>query len=83
MLVLLYCGCDWQPEPSLVAWAHGLPEGPGRQVTIWAAERLPLFSNGLEGAVPGSASTTCRRATTCFCSAKQGIALVLLPRFEH
>lgn len=51
VLVLLYCGCDWQPEPSLVAWAHGLPEGPGRQVTIWAAEHLRLFSNGLEGLV--------------------------------
>ena len=34
-----------------MAWAHGLPEGPGRQVTIWAAEHLRLFSNGLEGLV--------------------------------
>jgi len=50
-LVLLYCGSDWQPQPSFVAWAHALPNGPfGRSMT-WLAEHLCIFSNGAEGLI--------------------------------
>jgi hypothetical protein len=51
MIMIVYCGCDWQPEPSLVAWAQGLSEGHTRQAMLWVAEHLRLFSNGLEGLV--------------------------------
>ncbi len=48
VLVFLYCGSDWQPEPSFVAWAQNLPEGPGRQLMVGVAERLCIFSNAGE-----------------------------------
>jgi hypothetical protein len=45
VLVFLYCGCDWQAEPTFVRWAQGLPEGPGRTSMVWIAEHLRIFSN--------------------------------------
>jgi hypothetical protein len=51
VLVLLYCGSDWQPEPSFVAWARKLPEGWTNQVLVWVAEHLRIFSNAGEGLV--------------------------------
>jgi hypothetical protein len=50
-LVGLYCGCDWQAQPSFVAWAHGLPEGSGKTAMVWLAEHLRIFSNAGEGLV--------------------------------
>jgi hypothetical protein len=51
VLVFVYCGSDWQAEPSFVAWARGLPEGFPRRVMVWSAEHLRIFSNAGEGLV--------------------------------
>jgi hypothetical protein len=48
-LMFVYCGSDWQAEPSFVAWAGGLPDGRGRTVILWVAEHLRVFSNAGEG----------------------------------
>jgi hypothetical protein len=48
-LVFLYCGSEWQPEPSFVAWAQSLPEGRARVSMLWLAEHLRIFSNAGEG----------------------------------
>jgi hypothetical protein len=45
VLIFLYCGTDWIQEPSFVAWARGLPEGPARTAMVWFAENLRIFSN--------------------------------------
>jgi hypothetical protein len=50
-LALVYCGSDWQPERSFVAWAHRLPEGALASATVWVAEHLCVFSNAGEGLV--------------------------------
>jgi hypothetical protein len=50
-LTFLYCGCDWQSEPSFVAWAHQLPDGAGKQAAVWFAEHLRIFSNAGEGII--------------------------------
>ncbi|HVA49966.1 MAG TPA: hypothetical protein VNH11_26610, partial [Pirellulales bacterium] len=50
-VTLIYCGCDWRPEPSFVAWAHGLPEGRAHDALVWLSEHLCLFSNAGEGLV--------------------------------
>jgi hypothetical protein len=50
-LAFVYCGCDWQPEPSFVAWAHGLPEGGWKPTLVWLSDHLRLFSNAGEGLV--------------------------------
>jgi hypothetical protein len=44
-LTFLYCGSDWRPEPSFVKWAGKLPEGTGREVMLWIATHLAVFSN--------------------------------------
>jgi dolichyl-phosphate-mannose-protein mannosyltransferase len=49
LLVFVYCGSDWQPQASLLAWAKKLPEGPGSSVVVWLAEHLRLFSNAGDG----------------------------------
>jgi len=46
-----YCGCDWATEPSFIAWAHSLPEGPNRDAMVTISERLCIFTNGGEGLV--------------------------------
>ena len=51
VLIFLYCGSDWHTEPSFVAWAHGLPDGPLRAAMLWLAEHLRIFSNAGEGLV--------------------------------
>jgi hypothetical protein len=48
-LAFLYCGCDWKPLPSFIAWARHLPPGPANDVMIWLAEHLCIFSNAGEG----------------------------------
>ena len=45
LLVFVYCGSDWQPQASFLAWAKGLPDGPGSAALAWLAEHLRLFSN--------------------------------------
>jgi hypothetical protein len=49
VLVFLYCGSDWRVEPSFVAWAQSVSDGPLRQSTLWLAEHLRIFSNAGEG----------------------------------
>jgi hypothetical protein len=51
LVSLVLCGCDFQPEPSFVAWAHRLPEGGWRTVMVWLSEHLCVFSNGAEALV--------------------------------
>ena len=51
VIILVLCGCDWEPEPSFVAWAHQLPEGSGRETMVWLADHLRIFSNGAEALV--------------------------------
>jgi hypothetical protein len=51
LLVFLYCGCDWQPEPSFVAWARQLPQGAMGRGMVWLADHLRIFSNASEGLV--------------------------------
>jgi hypothetical protein len=45
----VFCGCDWLPEPSFVAWAHGLPDGIGKSAAVWLSDNLRIFSNAGEG----------------------------------
>jgi len=51
LIVFLYCGSDWRPEPSFVAWAHGLRDAPLAGSMVWLAEHLRIFSNAGEGVV--------------------------------
>jgi hypothetical protein len=50
-LTFVYCGCDFRPEPSFVAWAHQLPDGGWKTTMVWLAENLRIFSNAGEGLV--------------------------------
>jgi hypothetical protein len=50
-LAFLYCGCDFQPQPSFVAWARELPEGPLATAMVWFSEHLCIFSNAGEGLI--------------------------------
>jgi hypothetical protein len=49
LLTFAYCGSDWKVEPSFVAWAHSLPDGPGDRAVVWVAEHLRIFCNAGEG----------------------------------
>jgi hypothetical protein len=51
LLMLIYCGSDWRPEPSFAAWAGTLPDGPMASFMVYAADHLRIFSNGAEGLV--------------------------------
>jgi hypothetical protein len=51
VLVFVYCGCDWQPQPSFVEWAHELPQSPQKTAMVWVAEHLCIFTNAGEGLV--------------------------------
>jgi hypothetical protein len=51
LLMLIYCGSDWRPEPSFVAWARTLPDGPMASVMVYLADHLRIFSNGVEAIV--------------------------------
>ncbi len=51
LLMLIYCGSDWRPEPSFVAWAAKLPTGPMASVMAYVADHLRIFSNGAEAIV--------------------------------
>jgi hypothetical protein len=45
VLVFIYCGSDWEAEPSFVKWAQELPEGATGQGMVWLAEHMRIFSN--------------------------------------
>src|SRR5262249_49498369 len=51
VLVLVYCGSDWQTQPALVRWAQKLPEGATRDAMVWLADNLRIFPNAAEGLV--------------------------------
>ncbi len=46
-----YCGSDWQPQHSFVAWADSLPDSPGSAEVRFAAHNLKVFPNAGEGFV--------------------------------
>lgn len=48
-ITFLFCGSDWQTEPSFVAWASGLPESSAKSMMVWFADHLCIFSNAGEG----------------------------------
>lgn len=39
------CGCDWKAEPSFIAWAESLPDGPLARGLVWTAHHATVFSN--------------------------------------
>ena len=49
LLVFVYCGSDWQPQASFLAWTKKLPDSPGSAALAWLAEHLRLFSNAGDG----------------------------------
>lgn len=49
LVAFVYVGSDWQPQKSLVAWAHNLPDGAGKTGLVWLAEHLRCFSNAGDG----------------------------------
>jgi hypothetical protein len=51
VLMFVYCGSDWQTQPSFVAWAHKLPEGRLHTAMVWTSEHLRIFTNAGEGLV--------------------------------
>jgi hypothetical protein len=51
VLVFLYCGSDWKPQPSFVAWAHHLSPDTFGRAMVWLSEHLCVFSNAGEGIV--------------------------------
>ena len=51
ILMLVYCGSDWRPEPSFAAWARTLTDGPIASVMVYIADHLRIFGNGAEGIV--------------------------------
>jgi hypothetical protein len=50
-LAFVYCGCDWRPERTFVAWSRQLPAGTKRSVMVWLADHLRIFSNAGEGLI--------------------------------
>ncbi len=48
LLMLIYCGSDWRPEPGFVAWASALPPGPMASIMVYVADHLRIFSNGAQ-----------------------------------
>jgi hypothetical protein len=50
-LTLVYCGSDWNTEPTFIQWAQDLPSGSAREAWLFIAEHLRIFPNGGEGLV--------------------------------
>jgi hypothetical protein len=44
-LTFVYCGSDWKPEKSFIAWTEKLPEGALKSTMSWTANRLTVFPN--------------------------------------
>ncbi len=51
LVMLLWCGSDWQSEPSFQRWADTLPNSSSRNGMLWLAEHLRIFPNGAEGLI--------------------------------
>jgi hypothetical protein len=51
VLTFVYCGSEWQRQPSFVAWANDLPAGHLHNAMTWTADHLRIFSNAGEGIV--------------------------------
>jgi hypothetical protein len=51
VLVFVYCGSDWRPEPTFIAWARQLPDGAGARALAWLADHLCIFPNAGDGLV--------------------------------
>lgn len=49
LVTFVYCGSDWQPEPTFITWADSLPEGWQRSTMSWLARHLCIFTNAGEG----------------------------------
>jgi hypothetical protein len=50
-LTFVYCGSDWQPQTSFVAWAHRLPDGVTHDSMVWLSEHLRVFPNAGHGII--------------------------------
>lgn len=51
VVVFAYCGSDWAPEPTFVAWAEKLPEGSNRDAMVSVSRHLTIFPNAGEGLI--------------------------------
>ena len=51
LIVVLYCGSDWNVEPSFIEWAKTLPPGALHDAMLWISQNLTIFSNGFEGPI--------------------------------
>jgi hypothetical protein len=51
VVAVVYCGSDWKPQPSFVAWAHQLSDNAGGRALAWVADHLCIFTNAGEGLV--------------------------------
>src|SRR5262249_4807888 len=51
VLVFVYCGSEWQTEPSFLKWAHDLPDHAAGRAMAWFAEHCRIFSNAGEAVV--------------------------------
>jgi len=51
VFVFAYCGCDWKPQKSFVAWADKLPEGSLKESMTWLSRNLRIFPNAGEAIV--------------------------------
>ena len=49
LLLFVYIGSDFEPEPSFLKWAQGLEEGAGKSVALFFAENLRIFPNAGNG----------------------------------
>ena len=49
VVLWVYCGCDWKPQPSFVKWAAKLPDDGWRDRMSWLATNLTVFPNAGEG----------------------------------
>ena len=51
VLTFIYCGSDWQPQRSFVAWAQSLPDGLAHDSMVLLSENLRIFPNAGSGLV--------------------------------
>jgi hypothetical protein len=51
LVIFVYIGSDWLPEPTFVKWAQNLPQGMLRSTMLWISEHLCIFTNAGEGVI--------------------------------
>ena len=49
LLVFVYCGSDWQPEGTFLAWSRSLPDNLWGNAMFWLADHLRIFPNAAVG----------------------------------